>query len=172
MVASAAPSQTRSDVAEALHDPSAFGSGFTITIPVSRLERPELLALNADGTVSPLTPAPGPATKLLGEAPLTTVVTQDGKVHPVVEGAADSSIDGATRTLTTLMTLHLPRNVTTTSYYWLELNDSDPLGTVSFALKDQLGAPPGHFIEFNTLPACRSSYLCRRRKLSPVARLR
>ena len=46
----------------------------------------------------------------------------------------------------------MPPNVSTASYYWLELNGSHPLGTSSFALTDQLGAPPGHFIAFNTLP--------------------
>jgi hypothetical protein len=80
------------------------------------------------------------------------VVTQDGRVHQVVEGGALFGIDGATRTLNTLITLHLPRHVTSTSFYWLELKGSHPLGTSSFALTDQLGAPPGHFIEFNTLP--------------------
>jgi hypothetical protein len=152
VVASAAPSLARPDVAESLHDPAARQSGFTMAIPVSRQERPELFALNADGSVSPLPPTPGAESKLLGRTPLTTVVTQDGVVHQVVGGGALSGIDVATRALNTLITLHLPGNVTSTSYYWLELNGSHPLGTSSFALTDRLGAPPGHSIEFNTLP--------------------
>ena len=152
VVSSSVPSLTRSDVAESLHDPLALHSGFTIMIPVTRPERPELFALNADDSVSPLTRERGPEGKLLGKASSTTVVTPDGKVHPVVGGTAIGSIDGATRTLNTSITLHLPHNVTSTSYFWLELKGSDPLGTSSFALTDRLGAPPGHLIRFNTLP--------------------
>ena len=87
VVASSVPSLARPDVAASLRDPSAVESGFTIAIPILRPERPELFAQNADGSVSPLTPAPGPESRLLGRAHLTTVVTQDGGVHRV-SGAA------------------------------------------------------------------------------------
>jgi hypothetical protein len=152
VVASAAPSLPRSDVVKALLDPSALESGFTISIPVSPQERPELFALNADGSVSPLMPEPGTETKILGDAGSTTVITQDGRAHPIVEGAAVGRIDEASRTLDTLITLHLPSGTTSTSYYWLELNGSEPLGTSSLTLTDEIGAPPGHFIQFKTLP--------------------
>jgi len=152
VIASSVPALARSDVAEALHDPSALKSGFTMSIPVSRSERPELFALNGDGSVSPLAVPPKSPGAILGETPSTTVVTADGKVHPIGEKAAVGGIEGATRTLTTLITLHLPRTITSTSYYWLELSGSDPHGVSSFALTDEIGAPPGHSIAFEMLP--------------------
>ena len=152
VVAATEPSQARADVIQKFHSLAAANSGYTIDIEGTGSEPIDLYALNADGSVTPLTPTPGSQSGAVGTSPSTTVITEGGQSHPVVMNAAIGRIDSVTTVPTDVTTIHLPSGVSTTSYHWLELNGPAAFGNTSFTLTDDLGAPVGHTIDFNTLP--------------------
>ena len=144
--------QARPDVAANLHDPAALDSGFTISMTASKTRTFALYAMHPDGTASPLALTPGVGRGLVVQASYDTITTPDGASHRVVGADTVSHVDSTTQTSGNLITFHLPPGTSTASYTWLRLEARDPFGSASFALTDQPGSAPGHFIEFNTLP--------------------
>jgi len=152
VVGTSPPLRPRPDVVAALHDPAALDSGFTINMTTSTSRTFALYAMHTDGTVSPLAPTPGPGRGLVVAASYATITTPDGVSHRVFGTDTVGHVDSATQTAGNLITLHLPPGTSTTSYTWLRLEARAPFGSASFALTDQPGSPPGHFVEFNSLP--------------------
>jgi len=142
----------RPDVAAGLHDPAALDSGFSIHMLLPTARTFALYAIHADGTASPLPLTPGVGHGLVVQASYATITTPDGASHRVVAADTLGHVDATTQTSGNLITLHLPPGTSTTSYTWLRLEARVPFGSASFALTDQPGSAPGHFIEFNTLP--------------------
>jgi hypothetical protein len=111
----------------------------------------DLYALNADGSVTPLEPMGGSGSGVVGVAPLSAPVALAHHVYPVIANEAIGKIASEVSVPSDVSTLNLPAGVSTTHYQWLELSGSNHFKTASFTLTDQIGAPSGHNIEFNTL---------------------
>ena len=151
VVAATKPSTVRADVIRKFHNFSAAYSGFRMDIEGTGSEPIDLYALDADGGVTPLAPTPGTRTGVIGTSPLSTVITDDGRAHPVVMNAAIGEINSVTTGYADLTTLHLPSGTSTTSYQWLELSAPAAFGNASFTLTDDPGSLGEHDITFNTL---------------------
>jgi len=151
VVAAVKPSQVPAGLIRTIPRSSSPNSGYTIDVYGTGSETIDLYSLNADGSVTPLTPMGGTGSGVVGVYPFSTVVTQDGHAHPVVANEAIGEVDSAVKVPTDVTTLNLPSGISTSHYQWLELSGSHHFGSSSFTLTDQLGAPSGHNIEFNTL---------------------
>jgi len=149
VVATAPTGGQRPDVVAALHDHAALRSGFSISIPGPW--RPvTLYTLNADGSVSQLTPLAAP-TGTVTESGATSIATTGGAAHSVVAGVA-GDVDHVGTPPADVHRLTFAKGTTLARYGWLEVRSSRNLGSGSFTLTDDPTAPTGHNLSFSTLP--------------------
>ncbi|HTZ07506.1 MAG TPA: hypothetical protein VMB72_00455 [Acidimicrobiales bacterium] len=150
-VGTAAVDEPRPDVAKALENRALLDSGFSMTVPP--VGGPiALYALNADGTVDPLTPgAAAPASVVVaGTAPTVSVGATVARDVAGVPGTG--YVDTAHRQTSEQVTaLALPGHSRPTAYRWLEVSSSHGLPAGQMTLTDALGIA-SHAITFDVLP--------------------
>jgi hypothetical protein len=152
VIASAAPSTNRPDVAAALGTFSAQQSGFSVGLSVPPGTPFALYALNSDGSVSVIPDDHGTTGSALTAG--STLTTADGLRHIVREAKAAtlvSSVDTQTVEQATMYSVQVPAGVSLSSYDWMDFGPANALGNAEVQLSDTEGMAPSHTIQLSSL---------------------
>jgi hypothetical protein len=146
VVASTDPTVGRPDVVAALQSPNSLMSGFSISVPPGKGPL-TLLALNADGTVSPMAgDDSGVSTKLP-----PSITLSDGEQAPVVIRPGHGHVDTVTSVDARVLKIGVPSGTNLSQFPWMTVTTNGNGTREQFAFGDSV-SDISHQITWWSLP--------------------